>query len=131
MHETLRRLLKSPRNWQFALAAYWLVLFVATHVPNRLPQLPGAGSDKLAHLSAFALLAVILAVTWQLAAGHLTARHLFVAWIVIALYAALDEWTQSFVGRSTSFWDWVADASGALAALVLFAWLRGNIAAPQ
>lgn len=124
MPDSLRRLLRNPRTWQLALTGYWLALFASTHVPSNLPLLPGEGIDKLVHFAAFALLAAILATTWQLAAGHLTARHLLVLWIVIVLYAALDEWTQSFVGRSTSFADWTADALGALLAIALFAWCR-------
>jgi VanZ family protein len=123
----LRRFLNSPRTWQIALAGYWLALFVGTHIPNNVPLLPSDGADKLAHFAAFALLATLLATTWQLAAGHLTARHLVVVWIVVVLYAAFDEWTQTPVGRDANIWDWTTDTLGALFALTLFAWLRRRI----
>ncbi len=127
MPDSLRRFLNSLRTWQIALAAYWMALFVGTHIPINVPLLPSDGGDKLLHFAAFALLATLLATTWQLAAGHLTARHLVVVWIVVVLYAAFDEWSQTPVGRDASFWDWTADALGALFALVLFAWVRGRI----
>jgi VanZ family protein len=123
MPDSLRRLLKNPRVWQFALAGYWLALFAATHVPNDMPILPSGRADKLVHFAAYAVLAALLATTWQLAAGHLTMRHLVILWIVIVLYGAIDEWLQIPVGRDCNLWDWTADALGALTALVLFAWV--------
>jgi VanZ family protein len=121
---SLRRLLRSPLVWQLVLAGYWLALFVGTHIPKTMPVLPGDQSDKLVHFAAFAMLAALLATTWQLAAGKLNYRHLAAVWIVVAIYGAVDEWTQSFVGRDTSVWDWTADATGALLALILFAWIH-------
>jgi VanZ family protein len=44
------------------------------------------------------------------------------------IYAGLDEWTQSFVGRHASAWDWMADAIGAFLGLALFAWLGSRMA---
>jgi VanZ family protein len=129
MYETLRRYLKNPRTWQLALAGFWLALFVSTHLPSNLPILPKSGNDKVVHFTAFAILATLLATTWQLTAGHLTARHLVVVWIVLVVYAALDELTQIPVGRDCSFWDWTADALGAAVALVLFARLRSKFTA--
>jgi VanZ family protein len=121
MPDSLRRALKNPRIWQLILAGYWLALFVATHLPNDMPILPSGRSDKLVHFAAYAILAVLLATTWQLTAGHLTARHLVVLWIAIVLYGAIDEWTQIPVGRDCNLWDWTADAVGALTALAIFA----------
>jgi VanZ family protein len=123
MPDSPRRLLKNPRTWRLALASYWLSLFVATHLPNNVPILPSGRSDKLMHFAAYAILAALLATTWQLAAGHLTVRHLVVLWIAVVLYGAVDEWTQIPVGRDCNLWDWIADALGALTALAVFAWL--------
>lgn len=130
MLELLPRRLKNPRIWQAALVAYWLMLFVATHVPTE--TIPTAHrADKVAHFTAFAVLAALLVTTWQVAAGHLTSRHLFVAWLVVVAYGAVDEWLQIPVGRDCNIWDWTADAAGALFAIVLFALLRAIIAAGQ
>jgi VanZ family protein len=115
---------RNAKTWQVVLVCYWLALFIGTHIPSEAPLLPTNDWDKAAHVAAFAGLAVLVATTWQLAAGHLTARHLGVVWLVIVLYAALDEWTQSFVRRDASVWDWAADALGAAIGLILFVWLR-------
>ena len=89
-----------------------------------LGLLPPDGSDKLVHMAAFAGLAALVAITWQLAAGQLNRRHLIAVWLAVALYAALDEWTQPLFGRDASLGDWTADVVGALIALILFASLR-------
>jgi VanZ family protein len=126
MTDWLRRHLKNPRTWQLALAGFWIALFVSTHIPSSVPILPKPGFDKVVHFTAFAILAGLLATTWQMAGGHLTTRHLVAVWIVLVLYAALDEWTQIPVGRDCSIWDWTADALGVMFALVLFAQLRSK-----
>ena len=118
------RLPKDYRIWQWLLALYWLALAVATHLPKRYPGLPSGHSDKVMHCSAFALLALLLAITWQLAAGRLMSTHLAVTWLVLVVYAALDEWTQMAVGRNASLADWLADVIGALVGIAAFVIVR-------
>jgi VanZ family protein len=115
---------KGRTLWLLLLVGYWLVLFAATHVPSDFPAVPSAQWDKVAHFVAYALLGAGFAMAWQLASGRLTLRQLLTTWIVVVVYGALDEWTQSFVGRDTSFFDWMADAAGAAAGLTMFARLR-------
>ena len=67
----VREFLKRPLIWQSALACYWLAMLVGTHVPSQTGLLPPDGSDKLVHMAAFAGLAALVAITWQLAAGQL------------------------------------------------------------
>jgi VanZ family protein len=124
MRRYVTRILRNARAWQAGLALYWLALLIGTHLPADAPLVPGSGVDKLIHIAAFSVLAVLLAATWQFSAGQLIGRHLRMAWLAIAVYAALDEWTQSLVGRYASAADWLADAVGALAGLLLFAWCR-------
>ena len=124
MQPRYRKLLKYALIWQIALALYWLVLFVTTHMPSELAALPGAWTDKFVHVTAFALLALLLAAAWQVSAGPLGLRHLALAWILLVGYGAIDEWTQTFVERQASFWDFAGDALGALIGLALFAAMR-------
>jgi VanZ family protein len=109
---------------KIALAAFWLTLIVATHVPPAAGFQPPTGSDKLAHFGAYAALAFLIATTWQLNAGVLMSRHLFLVWLAAALYGVLDEVTQLAVGRDCTIGDWTADALGAAAGLLIFVWLR-------
>lgn len=115
---------RNPKLWQLALAGYWIVLLIVTHLPATTPFMPPDNIDKLAHATAFAGLALLLASAWQLAAGHLNISHLALVWFVVVTYGAIDEWTQIPVGRSCSIWDWLADATGAALGLALFAFLR-------
>lgn len=111
-----------PRLWQAALAAYWATLLVATHVPRDFPGVPGNSVDKLVHMAAFAVLAGLLAMAWRCTVGRLNAAHLRAAWLVVVVYAALDEATQPLVGRVGAWDDWLADAAGTAAGLVIFKW---------
>jgi VanZ family protein len=112
------------RLWQLTLAAYWITLFVATHLPRELSELPKQRADKLVHVAAFAVLAWLLAMAWEKSAGRLNAAHLRAAWMLLAVYAAIEELTQIPVGRTCSFADWLADVAGAALGLIMFRWLR-------
>jgi len=121
--------LRSPdfrraKLWQILLACYWTALFLGTHLPVTLPALPGDSIDKLVHAAAFAVLAILLATTWQLAAGRPVRGRLWLVWTAVVLYGAVDEWTQGLVGRRVSLGDWLADAVGALTGLAFFAWMK-------
>lgn len=104
--QTVRRLV----GW--ATLCYWGALFVATHVP--LPPLPaaGMGSDKVAHIAAFAGLG-FLAALWAALSGTLTLGRVLLLLAALAAYGAVDEWLQQFVNRVTDFDDWIADIFGA------------------
>jgi VanZ family protein len=102
------------------LACYWLALFVATHLPTAMVPLPGGISDKMPHLVAYAILAAAFALAWRVTAGPLSWRQLFAAWILIVAYGAIDELSQTPVGRDANLRDWLADATGAAIGLAIF-----------
>jgi VanZ family protein len=117
--------------FQYALAGYLILLVVATHLPRNTPFLPSNFNylDKLCHFTVYALLTLLLATTWQLASGVLTRRHLFWAWMAVAMFGAVDEITQLAVDRDCEFSDWAADALGAGVGLIVFVLLRDVVAA--
>ena len=93
------------------------VIFVLSSLPDI--ELPEGVSDLAAHFSGYALLGALLlrafaGATWAgvtLAAG-------WRAWLISAVYGVTDEFHQRFVdGRWPSVGDWLADASGAAAAI--------------
>jgi VanZ family protein len=91
--------------------ALWVaVILVGTSWPRLSLGPDAAGLDKIAHFSAYAILAALS----LRATREPQAWRSFVAVIVsIAALGAVDEWHQSFIpGRSMSFLDWCADASG-------------------
>jgi VanZ family protein len=107
-----------------ALALFWLTLIVVTHIPPSINFEAPEGGDKLAHFTAYATLAFLLATTWQLNAGVLTGRHLFLVWLAAALFGVADEITQLAVGRDCTIGDWSADAFGAATGVLAFVLLR-------
>jgi VanZ family protein len=99
---------------QIVLGVYWLTLFVGTHWPKP-PGLDVPGRDKTLHAVAFAILTGLLlsALTRQ---GRLVRGWpiALTAIAIVAIYAALDEWTQPYVGRTCDLLDWTADLVGAV-----------------
>src|SRR5205807_8250922 len=92
----------------FALALYWLAMFVGTHIPMKPTPASQRGSlDKVQHLTAFAGLTMLLCVAG--AVRGTPNQRLFPAVLgIVALYGALDEWSQRLVpSRSSDFADWL------------------------
>jgi VanZ family protein len=112
-------------RWGWLLAAYWIALFTATHLPPNVPIVPGTGGDKVAHLVAYAILAFLIACYWQASAGRLGREHYFWIVVVCAAFGVVDELLQIPVGRDASTFDWVTDLLGAILGVGAFAtWNR-------
>jgi VanZ family protein len=109
---------------RWAPAALWVaVIFTLDSVPHpeRIAPRTFEGFDKIVHFSLYAILAVLvhraLASTPSL---RLTRGTLVTAFIAVAALAAFDEWHQHFIpGRSEDPTDWLADATGATAGLMI------------
>lgn len=116
---TISSVSRSVSRWLPA-AAYAAFIWWLSSQPS-LGILPPNVSDKLAHGLLFGLFALVL---WRSAAGSLrnrpTVRGLILVAACCAIYAAIDEFHQSFVpGRDASPFDALADVAGS--ALVLAA----------
>jgi len=121
----------SRRRWKplavlaAAIALYWLAMFTATHLPfQTTPKDDPYSLDKLEHITAFAILAVLLCA----AGAFLGISRLLLYFGVlafIAVYAAVDELSQRFVAKRTpDFFDWLADIAGAAIGIGLFVLIR-------
>jgi VanZ family protein len=99
----------------------WMLLIYVLSAQPKLPQAPGPLWDvllkKAAHLAEYAILFALLWRAW--AARPRRFSPLGLAWLLTVLYAASDEFHQTFVpGRNGSAWDVLVDGMGAtLAAL--------------
>jgi VanZ family protein len=96
------------------LAGYWLAIFAGTHVPPEFPGLPPAGYDKIAHFTAYFLLAGMMIIAWRYYRGRVTAWTVLAVAMLVACYAAIDEITQPWFRRDCDINDWFADMRGAL-----------------
>lgn len=105
--------------------AWMALLFFLSHQPD-LPG-PGMIPDKVYHFGAYAVLGALLLRAFHGGRYPLRAVPATAAVFVTVLYGAGDEYHQSFVdGRDPSGADLIADAVGALAAVVA-AWVWQRI----
>jgi VanZ family protein len=90
---------------------------------------PGADRvwDKALHAVAYGGFAVACLRAFHGGLRRLEPGRTLGAMLLALAYAAFDEWHQRVVpGRDASIGDWVADAVGAMAALVAIAWATGR-----
>jgi len=122
-------------RWALALAV--VALTVATHWPRL--SLPGQGAvafglDKWGHVAAYAALTLLGLAAHLFERGPLdripatrTGRSLALTLGLLAVYMALAEWTQQFVGRTSSWMDLLASTIGVALGVGVFVgvgWLR-------
>jgi VanZ family protein len=111
-------------RWRKVIAAIcvlmWLGAFTATHIPNQsIPQEVHDLGGSVLHgvgflgLSSWFILAV--AGFWPK-----PIHRLLLVLSVMMVYAALDEYTQQFFGRSTDLEDWITDTVATIVALALW-----------
>jgi VanZ family protein len=113
-------------------AAYWAGIFVMTHLPPPVVRrmVPNVW-DKLAHFLIYFLLAALLGAALVLTFPRRRSIPLWVLVIGFA-YGVVDELLQPFVRREASLLDWVADALGVWAGvLLLWGLQRFVIRAPR
>jgi VanZ family protein len=113
------RSLLSTKTVMLLLAAYWLALFVGTHMPGRYLEHIHIW-DKLAHCGSYAGLAFLLALFLGLRHQPVWSLYALV-FAVTAFYGVADELGQMFVPeRAASVGDWMADLVGAAIGLAVY-----------
>jgi VanZ family protein len=122
------------RVFDLLAAAYACVLVYATHHPQPAQLVgPNSPGDKTLHLTAYFLLGGAVAVAVA-ARGGWTGRSAAALFVVLSLFAAVDEITQPFFGRHADGVDWAFDQMGLVAGIgaatlgviVLRVFLRGS-----
>lgn len=104
------------------VAAFMALIFFLS-AQSDLPA-PEQVSDKTLHAAAYFVFGVLCLRATHGGFGPLRGRPTLVALALALVYAALDEWHQSFVpGRTPSALDWVADGIGTgLACVAIALW---------
>jgi VanZ family protein len=98
----------------------WVGAFTATHIPNNMipKEVHDLGKVTL-HGVGFLGLASWFILT--LAAFRINPiRRMLLALFVMMVYAAIDEYTQQFFGRSPALYDWTIDTIGTVVAIMLW-----------
>ena len=117
-------MLRFAKIWLFAALAYYTVLMILTHIPQeRLGTDLGVFNlDKLLHVVAYAILTFLLAK----ACAPTTPLQLRYVLPLVLVLAALDEWTQVYVGRTCSLADYSADIIG-VGCVIVGQWIVGRL----
>jgi VanZ family protein len=113
----------------FLLLVGWvLVTFVLTSIPSPDIKIRVRHADKMAHLSAYAVMGFLCA-RWRRERGDSQGRVALYALGFVALVGAVDEIHQLWIpGRSAEFADWLADVAGGAIGIALSAYLPAVLA---
>lgn len=125
LSDTTIRRCKQILPW-LALGTYWPIIFIATHIPiARMPDLQVFGRDVTLHFTGYLFLTFLfwLARHHRLR-PHWGSRYVYIIIGIVATYAAMDEFLQTFVNRNADIIDWLADMAGCLTALAILTLLR-------
>ncbi|MEJ2110884.1 MAG: VanZ family protein [Acidobacteriota bacterium] len=112
-------------RWGPALAVMGIIFFASSTSGSDIPDLGflDFATKKGGHLLGYALLGA--ALLYALKRSNPVSRSgIFKALISAALYAAFDEWHQSFTpGRNPSFQDVCIDIAGSILGIAILAYL--------
>lgn len=119
LYASVRRLLPAV-FWMAACFAF--IMAVLPHPPQVLP----VSDDKIQHMIAFAVLALLAGLAWP-------RLRLRVIGLGLAVFGAAIEIAQLTPGlnRSSDRWDWFADLVAILAVLVVIKLLRRGVGAAR
>jgi VanZ family protein len=114
-------------TWQrvyFLLLVGWvLVTFVLTSIPAPKIPVPVRHADKVAHLSAYAVMGFLCA-RWRREGGASQKGAALYSLGFVALVGAFDEIHQFWIpGRTMDVADWVADVAGGAVGIAFSAYL--------
>ena len=115
-------------KWRIAasigLIIYWPGIFILTHIHISIPEWvtpPFAFTDKLVHYVIYLVLVLLWLMVTNPSPTSKFGKHIvWITLVMVVAYAGFDEWSQGFVGRESSFYDFVADVGGIVTALIAF-----------
>ena len=105
------------------LTLYWPGIFVLTHIRISVPGWVRPSivvNDKSVHYLVYLVLVLLwLMVIKPRPASKFRKHIIWITFAIFAAYAGFDEWSQGFVGRQSSLYDFIADVGGIVTALIL------------
>jgi VanZ family protein len=91
---------------------YMALIFYSSSQSDPAPALTGVVWDKLLHGGGYAVLGILLGIALH-GEGLARGRMVVLAALLTSLYAASDEWHQSYTPhRESDVRDWLADTIG-------------------
>jgi len=102
-----------------AAIGFSLFILVLSHIPQKhIPEeLQLFSFDKILHMLAYGIITGLALLSIK---KPFALRIYLLVILVVSILGGFDEYTQSFVGRACSVYDWLADLGGIMAALLIF-----------
>jgi VanZ family protein len=99
------------------------LLFILTHIPQEMipPTLRKGGIDKLEHALAYGVITLLFLISIR---TSLTIRSALLLLVAVSVIGIFDELTQTFVNRTASVNDLIANIVGILCVLLISAVIR-------
>jgi len=108
-----------------ALAVYWPLIFTLTHIP--VPDIARQSGMRSTHMHTMAYFVLTLLIWWAVSPYQRVrwnTRKVWAVMAIVAVYGALDEYLQGFVGRTPAVRDFIANLIGMGGAMVLLSVFR-------
>jgi VanZ family protein len=118
--------IKNAVKYHLPFALFGAAILVVSSIPNlKTPQAGTWPLDKVAHLLEYAIFAILTyrsSIRWR--SWRRPGTALWIALLIPAGWALIDEWLQSYTpGRFSEWQDFVADVGGVVL-VVGTVWLR-------
>jgi len=117
-------MIENKWNYKYLLPAFFyavLIFFLSTLPSSAVPNLGISFGDLILHFCEYSVLGYFVALAVMQSPGKINWKNFLMVIFIGSLYAASDEYHQSFVeGRFSEVSDFLADSTGVILGLVVF-----------
>ncbi len=111
-------------NYKYLLPAFFyaaVIFFLSSLSSSALPNLGISLNDLIVHFCEYSVFGYFIALAVMQSPGKINWKKCLIVMFIGSLYAASDEYHQSFVeGRFSEVSDFLADSAGVILGLVVF-----------
>ncbi len=111
-------------NYKYLLPAFFyaaLIFFLSSLPSSAVPNLGITFGDRILHFCEYSVFGYFVALAVMRSPGKINWKNVLIVMVIGSLYAASDEYHQSFVeGRFSEVSDFLADSTGVILGLVVF-----------
>ncbi len=111
-------------NYKYLLPAFFyaaLIFFLSSLPSSAVPNLGITFGDLILHFCEYSVFGYFVALAVMQSPSKINWKNVLIVMVIGSLYAASDEYHQSFVeGRFSEVSDFLADSTGVILGLVVF-----------